>query len=158
MGMANFTVPDDRDVRRMFPKASRGEIQSVHMLFCACCTLQPPRSMALAGFLSIRLDGLEESRGLAAEQLLILNGFALQLEEPYPIRPSGEIGDTKHLVVLCIDKDPTDHHGLPIADIDLSVGFAAIDTWTSRIAPCANGISGCTNLHHDQLTDFLGIS
>ena len=53
---------------------------------------------------------------------------------------------------------PSDHHGLAITDHDLGRGFATVDTWTSRIASCTDCVSGCANLHHDLLTDFLGIS
>ena len=92
------------------------------------------------------------------EQFLFRYRLGLLLEEPSQNRHAREIGNARHGVALRIDKDPANHHGLAIADNDLGIGFSAVDTWTSRIASCTDGVSGCANLHHDLLTDFLGIS
>ena len=92
------------------------------------------------------------------EQFLFRYILGFLLEEPSQNRHAREIRDARYVVSLGIDKDPADHHGLAIADNDLGIGFSTVDTWTSRIASCADCVSGCANLHHDLLTDFLGIS
>src|SRR5882762_2187694 len=116
------------------------------------------RELPLNEELEGSLLALHDSGRQEDEQLLFRYRLGLLLEEPSQNRHAREIGDASHAVVLRIDKDPADHHGLAIADHDLGSGFAAVNTWTSRIASCTDCVSGCANLHHDQLTGFLRIS
>ncbi len=100
--------------------------------------IHAPCAVALADFFSILLAGLDNRRRQEDEQLLFRYRLGLLLEEPSQNRHAREIGDTSYAVVLRIDKDPADHHGLAIADIDLGSGFFAVDAWTSRIASCTD--------------------
>src|SRR4029077_3113568 len=105
-----------------------------------------------------QLHGFHDIGRQEDEQLLFRHILGFLLEKPSQDRHSREIGDANDGIALRIDKDTADHHGLTIADIDLGIGFASIDTWTSRIASRADRVSRCANLQHDQLTGFFWIS
>jgi len=95
-------------------------------------------SLTLADFFSILLASLDNSGRQEDEQLLLCDSLGLLLEEPSQNRHAREIGDTGHVVALRIDKDSADYHGLAVADIDLGIGFFAIDAWASGIASCTD--------------------
>jgi hypothetical protein len=118
----------------------------------------PQLNSRISDGLEATLQILHDTGRQEDEQLLFRYRLGLLLEEPSQNRHARKIGDTSHAVALRIDEDPADYHGFAIADSDLGIGFAAVDTWTSRIAPCANGVSCCANLHLNGLADFFRIT
>src|SRR5688572_28122907 len=71
-------------------------------------TLELPINEELhPNFLALHNTGCQEY-----EQLLFRDRFGFLLEKPTKNRHSREIRDTNHTVVLRIDKDSADYHGL----------------------------------------------